>query len=330
MALTKSQYDEIIRGYSRRQASSRRELTVRTEALYRRFPRLCEIQSLISSLSVSTAKSLLLEDKKDSMNAYRKELHALSAEKEQILASAGYPKDYLSPVYECMECKDTGYLPTGEKCRCFLRQELDILYSQSNIRDIVSRENFDVFSYRFYSDDDMDAATGKSARANIKNVVSICKKFIKNFSDSPDNLFFYGETGVGKTFLCNCIARDLMEQFYSVIYLSAVQLFDLLAGDAFSRENHPQAGTRHMDKLLECELLIIDDLGTELSNAFTSSALFQCLNERILRRHSTIISSNLSFENIQSRYSDRLFSRILGNYKILKIHGKDIRLQKYN
>lgn len=325
MSLTKSQYDEIMRGYHRRQALHRREAETRISAIYKKFPRLEEINHLISSISVSTAKALLLNPEEDSMESYRQTLAALRAEKADILSASGYSEDALLPHYDCQDCRDTGYLPTGKKCHCFRRQELDILYSQSNIQDIVAQENFNTFSYQYYSDTYIDPATEKSALVNMKNVTAICKEFVHRFP-AAENLFFYGETGVGKTFLSNCIAKELMDRFFSVIYLSSVQLFELLAEDTFSRSS--QAVTTHTQDILECDLFIIDDLGTELSNAFTVSALFNCLNERLLRKHSTIISCNLSLENIRDRYGERLFSRLLGNYKILKMYGEDIRLKK--
>ncbi len=326
MSLTTSQYNEIMRSYERTQLAHRKETSQRTAELYEQFPRLEEINSLISSISVSTAKAMLLDNAPDTLEKYKNEIKLLRDEKKAIINASNYPDDYLEPIYDCVDCHDTGYLPDGTKCHCLRKQEIDILYSQSNIQEIINTENFDTFQYKYYSDKCLDTATGKSALVNMRNVVAIAKDFIHNFSTSFDNLFIYGETGVGKTFLTNCISRELMNQYHSVIYLSAVQLFDILADETFSRESD----IGRTDKILNCDLLIIDDLGTELNNAFTTSSLFNCLNERLLKKHSTIISSNLSFVEIQNKYSDRLFSRILGNYKILKIYGDDIRLKKRN
>lgn len=326
MALTRSQYDEIMRDYERRRITHHRELEERTKELYARYPRLEEISHLISSISVRTAKQLLLSDNPDSMSYYKEELANLRAEKSHILKMSGYPENYLEQIYDCYDCKDTGYLSNGGKCHCLKKREINVLYLQSNIQDIIKTENFDTFSYKYYSNEYIDSATGKSALVNMRNVVAICKDFIQNFSSDFSNMYIYGETGVGKTFLTNCIAKELMNKSHSVIYLSAVQLFDILAEEAFSRDNEEN----RTEDILTCDLLIIDDLGTELSNNFTISALFNCLNERLLRKHSTIISSNLSFVEVQDKYSDRLFSRILGNYKLLKIYGEDIRLKKRN
>ena len=135
----------------------------------------------------------------------------------------------------------------------------------------------------------------------------------------------YGDTGVGKTFLSHCIAKELLEQSYSVIYFTASQLFDILAKNTFDKD--ADAGLVH-DHILDCDLLIIDDLGTEFANSFTTSQLFICLNERILRKKSTLISTNLALEDIRNIYSERIFSRITSTYTVLRMTGDDIRIQK--
>lgn len=322
MAINKSNFDEIIRDYERKQTEYRHKKERLMEKITKEYPRLIEIDQEISTLSVATAKALLLEGENDSLRIYKDKLAKLREEKQSILDSANFEEI----EYYCNDCKDTGYLENGHKCHCFKQQELNILYSQSNIKNIIATENFDNFSYNYYSKDFIDAATGRSAYANIQNAVSVCKDFINNFEENKGNLFLYGATGVGKTFLSNCIAKELLDSYHSVIYLSAIQLFDLLAGESFSKNSN----TGFTEDIINCDLLIIDDLGTELKNSFTISALFNCLNERLLRRNSTIISSNLSLEQLQNEYNDRLFSRILGNYKILKIYGEDIRFLKRN
>ena len=168
----------------------------------------------------------------------------------------------------------------------------------------------------------------KKAAENIDAVVDHCHYFINNFDKTFDNLLFYGRAGTGKTFLINCIAKELIEKSYSVIYLSAVQLFDLLADYSFKRSNTTIYRQISFDELLRCDLLIIDDLGTEMSNSFTESSLFDCLNERLIHQKSTIISTNFSLQELQQKYEERIFSRTAGNYTPLKIFGDDIRIKK--
>ena len=147
-----------------------------------------------------------------------------------------------------------------------------------------------------------------------------------NFRTEFSNILLYGDTGVGKTFLSHCIAKELIESSYSVIYFSASMLFDLLAKETFSKKEDAEADTH--THIYDCDLLIIDDLGSELSNAFTTSQLFTVLNERILRENSTIISTNLALEDIKAIYSERIFSRISSSYTMLRLTGDDIRIQK--
>ena len=157
--------------------------------------------------------------------------------------------------------------------------------------------------------------------------MSLCRNFIDNFEHvQKNNLLFLGNAGVGKTFLSHCIAYELINSGRTVLYLTAFQLFDLLKQHAFQKEGTEPETT--MEHILGCDLLIIDDLGTELNNSFTSSQLFLCMNERLLRKKATIISTNLSLRQLSQAYSERVLSRIMEHYQILNIYGEDIRLKK--
>ena len=146
-----------------------------------------------------------------------------------------------------------------------------------------------------------------------------------NQGQKPKNLLFYGDTGVGKTFLSNCVAKELLDQGYSVIYFTAFQFFDILSKGVFQKDTDAIAAHQN---IYDCDLLIIDDLGTEFANAFTSSQLFLCVNERILRNKSTIISTNLNMSDLAEMYSERVPSRITSNYTVIKLFGDDIRILK--
>ena len=159
----------------------------------------------------------------------------------------------------------------------------------------------------------------------MKNAHAVAHEFVDTFRDEFRNLFLYGDTGIGKTFLSNCIAKELIDKSFSVIYLTSYELFDTLAKSKFEKDDTAEALASH---IFDCDLLIIDDLGTELANSFTVSQLFLCLNERLLRRKSTIISTNLSLESVVDIYSERTFSRITSNYTMLKLTGDDIRIKK--
>lgn len=323
MSLTNAQYDEIMRGYQNRQLRNRRITQERLEEAYEQVPQLKTIQNSISSTSVEAARCKL----KDDIQGYEAAMHKitlLKEEKEALLRTSEYTSDYFEPIYTCKTCKDTGYID-GEKCSCFKQAVINVVYSQSNIKEILERENFSTFSYKYYSDEDINPVTKLSALETAKRAVAECKHFIEDFDNKPKNILFYGDTGVGKTFLSNCVAKELLEKGYSVIYFTAFQFFDILSKGVFQRDT--DAITAHQN-IYDCDLLIIDDLGTEFANAFTSSQLFLCVNERILRGRSTIISTNLNMSDLAEMYSERVPSRITSNYTVIKLFGDDIRIQK--
>ena len=323
MALNNSQYDTIARIYEQKQLYSRDLLDKRCKTVYNRIPELKEVHDSISLLSVNQARKLLAGDTR-ALEDLKIQIRALSKKKIDLLLAHGFPADYLEPIYECADCKDTGYIG-NQKCHCFQKAVVDLLYTQSNLKNILHEENFDTFSFAYYSDNHIDPVTGRSSLTNIKNAYQIAHDFVDHFADDFCNLFLYGDTGVGKTFLSNCIAKELIDRSFSVIYLTSFELFDTLAKGKFEKDDTAETMCEH---IFDCDLLIIDDLGTELTNSFTNSQFFLCLNERLLRRKSTIISTNLSLESLVDIYSERVFSRITSNYTMLKLTGDDIRIKK--
>ncbi|MBQ3583885.1 MAG: ATP-binding protein [Lachnospiraceae bacterium] len=330
MALTNMQYDEIIRSYNRLNLENKRRQNERIAAVYEKIPRIQEINEEISSLSLETTKRLLLaadtaNASQDSLQDFRSKLASLKSEKAALLKEYGFPSDYMEMHYHCPDCEDTGYI-NNVKCHCFKKAEIEILYDQSNIKNVLERENFKTFQLDCFDDTKPDSVTGKTPKANMESILTICHSFVDNFSEKErrfSNLLFFGETGVGKTFLTNCIAKELIEQSKSVIYLSAINFFDILSNAEFNKSDFDSKNKAA--QISDCDLLIIDDLGTELSNAFTNSALFNIINERLLNKKSVIISTNLIFPELMKRYSERLTSRLTKEYTFLKIYGDDLR-----
>lgn len=323
MALTNSQYNEIMREYEQKQLASRDQLLKRYDAVYKLLPELKELDQTVSSLSLAQARKMLAGDT-DALASLKNELHALTDKRIFILTSGGYPADYLEPVYCCPDCQDTGYI-NNKKCHCFKKIIIDTLYTQSNLQNILDRENFSTFSLDYYSQNFIDRKTGRSSLEIMQEALKICHEFIDHFGSSYQNLLFYGGTGVGKTFLSNCIAKELIDKSFSVIYYTISDLLEKCADHTFRHDPDAQDINEY---IINCDLLIIDDLGTEMANSFTNSRLFTCLNERILRQKSTVISTNLGLDDIKTIYSDRIFSRITSNYKMLRLVGDDIRIQK--
>ena len=221
--------------------------------------------------------------------------------------------------YHCPDCKDTGYIDS-EKCHCLKQKIINQMYQQSNLREILDAENFSTLSYQYYDDENME---------KMKIAIERCKKFTENFDKSFENILLCGTVGIGKTFLSNCIAKEILDQGHSVLYLSAFQLFDLMAKYAFSGTAQKEdAFAKQYPHIFDSDLLIIDDLGTELTNNFTLAGFFLVINERLLRKKSTLISTNLSPEEILTTYTERTASRIISNYTMLRLYGSDIRLRK--
>ena len=324
MPLSNSQYDEIMRDYDKRQLHNRHLLDTRKDEVFQKIPRIKEIDALVASSAVEKAR-LYLNGDTSAVTSLKENLDALRSEKKRLLSEHGYPQDYLEPVYTCRDCRDSGYRD-GRKCHCFTQAVINTVYAQSNIRAILDRENFDTFSYDYYSDEDISSTTGLSSLTTAQNAVQECRNFIKDFDSRHENLLIYGKTGVGKTFLSNCVARELLEKGRSVIYFTAFQLFDILSKGVFDKDADAIAAHQN---IFDCALLVIDDLGTELSNAFTTSQLFLCVNERLLRQKSTIISTNLSLNQIVEIYSERTFSRLCDAYTLIHLFSRvDIRIQK--
>lgn len=325
MPLSNTQYDEIIRTYDARQLRNKREQEKKLRYAYQKIPRLREIDEAIASCSVAQAKKMLdgdalaLSDLKEQIANYR-------AEKQELLTRYDFPDDYFEPSYTCRDCKDTGFID-GKRCHCFRQAAINLIYAQSNLKEILIKENFSTFSFEYYSDTQVNPATGLTSLETAKDAVAKCKAFIRHFDDEFSNLYFYGDTGIGKTFLSHCVAKELMDSGHSVIYFTAFQLFDILSKGVFEKDEDAVAAHRN---IFTCDLLIIDDLGTELANSFTTSQLFLCLNERILRKKSTVISTNLGMTQLADIYSERILSRISSYYTLIKLFGDDIRILKRN
>lgn len=316
MALTNSQYDSIIRKYDETRMENKRIQDERREYVYSHVEGFKEIEESIVTVSIDYAKRKLSGDE----NAIE-ELHALLTDlhemKTSLLKGVGLPEDYLEPIYTCPDCKDTGYIGMA-KCHCFKKQITDLLYDQSNIREFLKENNFSKLSYNYYKGEDLE---------RFSSAVDHCHAMVDGFGEENRNLLLFGAVGMGKSFLSGCVASELIEKGYSVIYYSAISLFEALAKETFHNSSKDDLYNLY-DYLYNCDLLIVDDLGTETTNSFVASQLFALINERDLRKKSTIISSNLDLEDIRDRYSDRIFSRICNSFTVLRLTGYDIRIQK--
>jgi len=316
VALTNSQYETIFRVYEEKQLHNHRVLEDRFHEIYEKIPEYRELELLISSTSVSLGKKMLGGDDQ-ALSVLKEKIKDFSFQKKQLLINSGYKEDYLSPIYHCSNCLDSGYTELG-KCKCFKQAMISMLYAQSNIQGTLKDDNFSNLSTSFFTGEDL---------LRFEKAVTTSKKFIKTFKEDYQNLFFYGTVGTGKSFLSSCIAKELIDKGFSVIYFSSSQMFETLGKYSFDYKSKEELKGIYND-IYNCDLLIIDDLGTEMSTKFISSQLFSCLNERHLRKKSTIISTNLFLEELCATYSERIFSRITNNYQVCKLSGSDIRMLK--
>ncbi|WP_026496844.1 ATP-binding protein [Butyrivibrio sp. WCD3002] len=316
MALTNTQYDEIMHDYEIRRTFHRNELNTKIKEIEDHVPGYLVLSQSTGSISADFGRRLLLGE-----NLRRGKLHEMLADvatkKKQLLTEAGYPADYLDMKYDCPICRDTGYV-NGEKCSCFRQRIIERLYAQSNIRKMTESANFGVLSEEYYQGEDLE---------RFRGAVRTSKDFIKNFETSYPNLFFYGTVGTGKSFLSVCVAKEILDKGHSVLYFSAVSLFALLQTYSFDFKKNDELYTLY-DDLYNTDLLIIDDLGTEHITNNSIPQLFSCINERLMRNRSTIITTNLSLEDVKSMYSERVSSRIASSYRLCKLTGSDIRILK--
>lgn len=308
MALGNTKMQAILKEYEHIREKNRDILSKRRAQVSLKAPAYFDYHKQIISLCMDHANAALYPDTASTSSSdYQDTLAKLRAAKEQALLAAGFPADYLDPIYDCPDCQDTGFA-ANTQCSCLKRRMVRALYAQSGIEHLLETNNFSTLSYDYYEGADLEA---------FRNAVQICRDMIANFSSHRDNLLFTGTVGCGKSFLSGCIAKELMDRGISVVYFSASQLFDILYQN--SLYNEPE-------DLYNYNLVIIDDLGSEVTNSVVTAGLFSFLNERILREKSTIISTNLSLSEMKDRYSERIVSRIIQNYKICKLSGPDIRI----
>ncbi len=320
-----SAYKQVMREYEHLRDEERTLAHAKKDELYEKFPRLREIDEELTQTGLRLAKAALNGEGGDFAEAFHREQSALLEEKNAILTANGYAKDYLSPTYRCERCKDTGYIG-NKKCGCLQQRLIDRYYRQSNLGEVLKRENFDQFDFRLYSEE-ADERFGISPNKNMQAVYKKCMEFIKRFDEDPKNLLFYGDTGLGKTFLCNCIAKDLLDMGKSVLYVTAPRIFKKIEDFRFNRSEQDNPDEQ-LELLYEVDLLIIDDLGSEFSTVITNTELFNIINTRQLERRPMIISTNLNLPELQNVYSDRIASRLYGHYEMLRLFGDDIRVAK--
>ncbi len=320
----KSTASSIANEYISKKQKREALIKERREELYSKIPELSGVEKEISSLSFSLFKKAADGASPEKIaEEIRKKSSSLTKKRDELIKKAGYSEDYLNPPFECPLCKDEGFIENSY-CHCFKKKLVEKTLAESNLSS-MQKNTFESFSLSWYSDQAEDGQL--SPRDNMKKILSDCIKFSENFKTTDDNLLFTGPSGLGKTFLSSCIANHLIGQGIDVIYQSSGVIFSLLDRIKFGK-NVTEEDNFTLQKILDTDLLILDDLGTEFITEFSVSELFRILNTRALNEKKTIISTNLSLADIKRIYSERIFSRIIGSFVILKFYGKDIRMLK--
>jgi len=329
--MNNSVLNDLLKQYEKIRIKNTYELENRKKELYLSNPKLQEIDNELNSLSINTAKSILQNNSKEYLEDLKLKIENLKTEKQKILKSLGLPKDYLKPFYNCNMCKDTGYVFGNGKtsmCNCLKQQIYNIEYNQKN-ENIIKNQIFDNFNINLFSGEinEKKYNSNISPRENILDIKKAAIDFINNFdNENTKNLIFSGGTGLGKTFLSNCIVNDLLEKGKTVMYQTAPVMLDNLIADLFAK---PENQTGISKNLLTVDLLVIDDLGTENLNSLKFTELYKIINTRLLsKKTKTIISTNLDLRGLFQTYDERLASRFVGYYDIYRFYGDDIRLKK--
>ena len=328
MTMNKQIIENIMTDYNKKRLRAAHEADKKREKLYAALPRLSEIDKQLKLFSINLSKCFLsMPDELDvHVNRLRQEIEELKKERQSIFEKNNIPEDYLEIEYECKKCSDTGYTTDGKRCSCFNRQIINNLFQMSNMVNMLGKENFNTFDINVFGNESYKNEK-LTPRQNMYYVLEISQDFCSNFNDTNMNLLFFGGTGLGKTFMCNCIANELLNKEISVLYQTSFSLFETVENHKFNKLNETEENLMNYNMIFDCDLLIIDDLGTEVSNSFTNAELFNIINERMITDKRTIISTNLSLEQLRDTYSDRITSRIFNNFIPLKFYGKDLRFK---
>lgn len=321
-----SKLRQILLKYERRRDNNDYALQRRKQEVYDKIPEIKKIDEEISKTGLKLTRAVLLDPKKREQLVLesKNNMDSLKKQKEEILSQYGIPLEYLELKYYCDSCKDKGFLSNGEKCNCLKQEIINEAYKMSNLDRLLNKENFSNFDISIFSNAKSENST-ISPRENILTILSICENFVLQFeNDNEENLLFYGTTGLGKTFMCNCIAKELLDKGFVVIYQTSFKILDILESYKFKKGNDI-INEENYKNLFECDLLIIDDLGTEVTNSFTNSELFNIVNSRLVEGKKTIISTNLSPMEIGKVYTQRTLSRILDSFRVIKFVGNDLR-----
>ncbi|MBD5155077.1 MAG: ATP-binding protein [Oscillibacter sp.] len=323
---------EAYRQFQADKARRQAQLDQRTAEVYLRVPAIAAIDRRLQS----TAAQIVLaafESESEPEEALKKLAEnnlALQQERVDCLVEAGYPRDYLDETPVCGVCGDTGYLPGGKPCKCLMAY-----YTREQNRRLsklmdLENQSFAAFSLEWYPEK-VWPEYGVSPRENMRMVRGLCERYARNFPQGSSNLLFTGAPGLGKTFLSACIAREVSGRGFSVVYDTAAHVLQQFEMRKFGREDpYEEDPEQDVNRYLNCDLLMMDDLGTEMNLPSSQSLVYQIVNDRLVNGRKTVLSTNLRLDDMGRRYGEAVLSRIRGEYQIIRFFGQDIRQLKRN
>ncbi|NFN87543.1 DNA replication protein DnaC [Clostridium sporogenes] len=320
--MIKGYKSEILKEYEKIREKESLALKNRRKEIKIKLPKVPELEEEIAKLSIEMSINILKNPDKSEeyVNIIKNKITDLRVKKSELLVSNGYDMDFLEMHYNCNKCKDTGFV-NNKKCSCYKQKLIKLYYRNSDLKHILKTNNFSNFNFEYFTNEKTDFHSD-TPRKNIEKILNKMWHFIENFNKTDENFMFIGTAGTGKTFLSNCIAKELLDRGNFVVYRTADELIQNLRSIKFNNDKHLE------DILINCDLLIIDDLGTESINEFSKVELFNFINKKLFMRKKMIISSNYSIESILKNYSERISSRLLGNFTLFKFYCDDIRIQK--
>ncbi len=325
MGYNKENFKRIRAEYETKTFVAQAAAEARREELYNTIPTLREMDQRLSSFGLRIMeRALSNRDTQTQIEQLRAENERIREARAALLNKFGYPADYTEPKYECAACADTGYVGI-RMCGCMRNRLIEAGMQSSGLSGLMSKQSFDNFSLEFYR-------TNEETYNRMANGLRKVKEYAENFTTErgkmdPVNLFFYGGTGLGKTHLSTSVARKVIERGYDVFYNSAVGMISDFEQRRFGNAVAQGDGDR-TDRYIECDLLIIDDLGTETVNQFTVSCLYHVINTRLNLQKPMLINTNLSGQELRKIYSDRITSRLTGEFFMIPFFGVDVRSQK--
>lgn len=319
MGYTKENYSLVRAEYEEKRQKALNAAELRRGELHNVIPETKEIDSRLGMTGIRLMGAAL-KTSGETVADIRADVDRLKARRDALLSTAGYPTDYSEPRYDCPECEDSGYI-NGRMCRCMKQRLIMAEYESSGLGRLMRTQTFETFSLDYYADD-------RRSLENMRYIYNAIRRFAETFDPrTSGSISLFGGTGLGKTHLTTATAKVVIERGYDVVYSGAIGMFSDFERARFGNSSGQETGEK-TERYYGCDLLMIDDLGSEMSNQFTVSALYDVINTRINKGLPMMISTNLRQDEMRSRYGDRITSRIFGEFAAFMLTGTDVRAKK--